>query len=368
MNQSNRNTNTMKKYLFALIASLFLIGCASQYPDLEPGLYADIQTNKGSIVVALAYNKTPNTVANFVSLSEGKNPRVSEEYKDKKYYDGIIFHRVISDFMIQGGDPLGTGAGGPGYKFDDEITDLTHSGPGILSMANAGPGSNGSQFFITHKATPWLDGKHTVFGRVIEGQNVVDSIAQNDTIQTVKIIRKGREAKNFNAPEIFETYFTNLEKLKAEANERKALILLETQDKFEAQKAESKTTASGLQYIITKKGEGPAVTTTNKVVTHYAVYFEDGRILETSKLEIAEAQDVVNLQRKAANAYQPLTADVSENAQMIEGFKEGLRMLNVGDEATFFLPYTLAYGDRGRQGIPPKSNLIFEIQVVDLAE
>lgn len=358
----------MKKILLACLTSLLIISCASQYPDLEPGLYADIQTNKGSIVVALAFNKTPNTVANFVSLSEGENTRVSEEYKNKKYYDGIVFHRVMNDFMIQGGDPLATGAGGPGYKFDDEITDLTHSGPGILSMANAGPGTNGSQFFITHKATPWLDGKHTVFGKVVEGQNVVDSIVQNDTIQTIKIIRKGKEAKNFNAPEIFEDYFGNLEKEKAEANERKALILLETQDKFEAQKADAKTTASGLHYIITKKGDGPAVTTTNKAVTHYAVYFEDGRIIETSKLEIAEAQGIVNLQRKAANAYQPLTADVSEKAQMIEGFKEGIRLLNVGDEATFFLPYTLAYGENGRQGIPPRSNLIFEIQIVELAE
>lgn len=358
----------MKKISKLIALTILAVSCSSQYPNLENGLYADIQTNKGNIVVVLEHEKTPATVANFVSLAEGENTYVSENFSGKKYYDGLIFHRVISDFMIQGGDPTASGSGGPGYRFDDEITELTHSGPGILSMANAGPSTNGSQFFITHKATPWLDGKHTVFGHVVEGQNIVDSIAQNDTIKTVKIIRKGSEAKAFDAPAVFSDFYTNQEKRKAELEENKALARLKTNEKFERQRGEATATDSGLKYLITKKGEGKAVTSTNQAITHYAVYFEDGTLLETSMLETAEALGIVNPQRKAADGYQPLTVDVSPGAAMIEGFKEGVRLLNAGDEATLFLPYDLAYGDKDNRGIPAKSNLIFEIKVVDVIE
>ena len=166
----------MKKISLFILSMLLTVGCASQYPDLEDGLYADIQTNKGSIVVSLAHDKTPITVANFVSLAEGENDFVSAQFKGKKYYEGLIFHRVIADFMIQGGDPTASGSGGPGYRFDDEITDLIHSGPGILSMANAGPNTNGSQFFICTVKTSHLDGKHVVFGKIIEGMDVVTKI------------------------------------------------------------------------------------------------------------------------------------------------------------------------------------------------
>ena len=358
----------MKKISLFIFSILLTVGCASQYPDLEDGLYADIQTNKGSIVVSLAHDKTPVTVANFVALAEGENEFVSPQFEGKKYYDGLIFHRVIADFMIQGGDPTASGSGGPGYRFDDEITDLTHSGPGILSMANAGPGTNGSQFFITHKATPWLDGKHTVFGAVVEGQNVVDSIAQNDTIQKVVIVRKGAEAKGFDAPKVFGDYFTGMEQRKAEEEERRELGKLKALEKFDQQKEKATATASGLQYFITKAGEGAAVTTTNKAMTHYAVYFEDGTLLETSMLETAEELGQVNEQRRLADAYQPLPADVSPQAAMIEGFKEGLRLLKVGDEATLFLPYNIAYGEQGGRGIPAKANLIFEVKIVELFE
>tara|TARA_B100000767_G_scaffold275587_1_gene313517 strand:+ start:1458 stop:2537 length:1080 start_codon:yes stop_codon:yes gene_type:complete len=357
----------MNKITHLILSLLILVGCASQYPELDSGLYANIETNKGSIVVSLELEKTPVTVANFVSLSEGENEMVSQNFLNKKYYDGILFHRVITDFMIQGGDPTATGSGGPGYKFDDEVNeDLSHSGPGILSMANAGPGTNGSQFFITHKATPWLDGKHTVFGKVVIGQNVVDSIAQNDTIKKVTIIRKGSDAKNFDAPKIFKEHFQEIETEKVEKEERRQVIGLNTSDKFEEQKAKATTTASGLQYIITENGSGPKATTTNKVRAHYAVYFEDGNLLETSKLEIAEALEAVNEQRKIANAYRPIEADCSPEAKMIEGFKEGLRLLRLGDKATIFVPYNLAYGEEGVQGIPPKSNLIFELEIVEI--
>jgi len=358
----------MKKLSLLFIAIAIMVGCASQYPELDNGLYADIETSKGSIIVSLAHDKTPITVANFVSLAEGENEFVSEEYKGKKYYEGITFHRVMDNFMIQGGDPTASGKGGPGYRFDDEFTDLTHNGPGILSMANAGPGTNGSQFFITHVATPWLDGKHTVFGAVVSGQEVVDSIAQNDLINKVTIVRKGSEAKNFDAPKIFSDYFNEKEQRKAEQEEKLAVGKLMTLEKFDAQKKKATTTASGLQYLITSKGDGPAVTSTYKAVTHYAVYFEDGTLLETSMLETAEELGLVNEQRKSQDGYQPLPADVSDEAAMIPGFKEGVRLLNVGDEATLFLPYELAYGEQGGRGIPAKSNLIFEIKVVKLFE
>ena len=200
------------KFLF-FISIIFLLSCNSKHSELDSGLYAEIKSNKGDILIKLEYEKTPITVANFVSLAEGNNDYVSEEYKNKKYYDGIYFHRVISDFMIQTGDPTKTGSGGPGYKFEDEITDLTHYKPGILSMANAGINTNGSQFFITHKATPWLDGKHTVFGEVIKGQNIVDSIEQNDIIEKLSIIKKGKEAKMFNASKVISKYFEEKEKI-----------------------------------------------------------------------------------------------------------------------------------------------------------
>lgn len=356
----------MKKILLLALATAVITGCKTQYPDLESGLYADIQTNKGSILLKLAYDKAPITVANFVSLSEGENPKVSEEFKSKKYYNGIKFHRVIPDFMIQGGDPTGTGSGGPGYKFDDEFTDLSHKGPGVLSMANAGPGTNGSQFFITHKATPWLDGKHSVFGEVISGQEVVDSIQQNDQIEEVVIIRKGKEAKQFDAPDVFVTYFDQKEII-AKEREAKLNAIKETNvSKFDALKSKATTTKSGLQYQITTKGSGAAVKSTNKATVHYAVYFIDGTLLETSKLEIAEANNQVNIQRKNANQYSPIQATVGPEDSMIEGFKEGLRLLSQGDEATLFLPYTLAYGANGVQGIPPQSDLIFEVEVVSV--
>jgi peptidylprolyl isomerase len=268
--------------------------------------------------------------------------------------------------MIQGGDPTGSGSGGPGYRFDDEFSDLTHKGPGILSMANAGPGTNGSQFFITHKATPWLDGKHSVFGEVIKGQEVVDSIEQNDLIKDVIIIRKGKEARQFNASEIFTSYFEQRETIAKENEVKLNAIKQQNLLKFEALKSKSTKTASGLQYQITSKGKGTPVKSTNNATVHYAVYFTDGTLLETSKLEVAEANNAVNMQRKNANQYNPIPARVGPEDAMIEGFKEGLRLLRMGDQAILFLPYDIAYGEKGVQGIPPQSDLIFEVEIVSV--
>jgi peptidyl-prolyl cis-trans isomerase A (cyclophilin A) len=191
---------------FALIGCLTLftfLPMTNAQSTLPDGVYAEMDTTKGKIVLRLEYEKTPLTVANFVGLAEGtkhysKEPAQPPRPQGKPYYDGLNFHRVIANFMIQGGCPQGSGTGGPGYRFRDEIVpSLKHDGPGILSMANAGPGTNGSQFFITHVATPHLDGKHTVFGRVVEGQDVVNKIARGDKLNSVKILRIGDKAKAF---------------------------------------------------------------------------------------------------------------------------------------------------------------------------
>ena len=358
----------LKKIFSILLIINLIIGCADQNPDLDKGLYAKIETSKGPIFLKLAINKAPITVANFVSLSEGDNPRVSEEFKSKMFYNGLKFHRVINDFMIQGGDPLGNGTGGPGYKFDDEFSELTHEGPGILSMANSGPGTNGSQFFITHKATPWLDGRHTVFGEVVEGQKIVDSIEQNDLIKSIKIIRNGHEAKNFDAPKIFENYFVKKELLAKENEEKKSNATNKNYLKFNSLEKRSEQTKSGLKYIITFKGDGRAVKVTNKARINYSVYFKDGTLLETSVEEVANFNGVFSSQRKNSGRYQPILASVGQNDRMIEGFKEGVRLLKEGDKATLFLPYNIAYGENGVQGIPPMSDLIFEVEINSLED
>ncbi|WP_136480106.1 peptidylprolyl isomerase [Cognatitamlana onchidii] len=361
-----------------VICSIIISSCKTQYPDLEDGIYAEFVTTKGIMLAKLEEEKTPITVANFVSLAEGSNTMVSEEYRGKHYYNGTIFHRVIDGFMIQAGDPTGTGKGNPGYRFKDEFNpELKHNKPGILSMANAGPKTNGSQFFITEKPKPHLDQRHTVFGELILGLDIQDSISNVETnekdrpkndvvIKELNIIRKGKEAKKFDANEIFVSHFAEEERLEKERAAKKEAILKATKEKFEAQKAKAITLESGLQYLITKEGTEIKLPTEATVLTHYALYFEDGSLLETSDAEIAESLDALDEKRKAAGRYQPISARIGPNAGMIPGFKEGLQQLKVGDKATLFIPYHLAYGESGTRGIPAKTNLIFEVEIIEL--
>ncbi len=310
--------------------------------NLPEGLYAKIKTNKGDILIKLEDEKAPGTVANFVALAEGNHPNVAEAYKGKKYYDGLTFHRVIDNFMIQGGDPTGSGAGGPGYKFDDEIhPDLKHDSAGILSMANAGPNTNGSQFFITHEASPWLDGKHTVFGKVVEGQDVVNSIAQGDKIEKIDIIRVGDKAKAFNAPEAF-TKFNNA---KAE-RERKAKEVAEAALNKLAEGFDK--TESGLRYKITyKSGSGKKPQKGKNVAVHYVGKLADGTIFDNSY-----------------GRGKPIEFPIGVG-YVIPGWDEGIRLLEEGDKATFVIPSYLAYGESDAGGvIPPNANLIFDVELV----
>lgn len=368
--------NALKLILVILV--LNLTSCKAQYPDLEEGMYAEFITTKGVMVAKLSYEKTPITVANFVSLAEGENTMVKKAFKKKKFYNGLIFHRVMDKFMIQGGDPTGTGSGDAGYKFTDEFSpDLNHDKPGILSMANSGPNTNGSQFFITEIPKPHLDNKHSVFGELVIGLDVQDSISNvevdsNDkplvdvVITELNIIRKGKAAKKFDAPTIFINHFAEAERKEKEKIAKAAAILKATQDKFKALKEKAIELPSGLKYIITEKGTGEKLPETAELLTHYAVYFEDGKILETSNLETAEALDIVNERRKAQNGYQPITAEIGPDARMISGFKEGLQQLSVGDKATLFIPYHLAYGESGTRGIPGKTNIVFEVEILEL--
>lgn len=351
--------------LFLGLIALFT-SCTSSYDKLGDGLYADIETNKGNIIVKLEYQKTPVTVANFVSLAEGKNPFVKNQFKGKPFYNDVKFHRVIKDFMIQGGDPDGTGEGGPGYKFKDEIApELKHSKAGILSMANAGPGTNGSQFFITHKATPWLDGKHSVFGEVVEGMDVVNKIEQNDVIKKITIIRVGKDAKKFDAPKVFKGYYDTESVAQKKLAEGLSKVKTEKVAAFAAAKTGATKTQSGLEYAIVQKGSGKKPANGAQVYVNYAGYFENGELFDTSYEDIAKAFGKHDANRSAANQYTPFPFPYGKKDGLIPGFIEGLENMSLGDKAILFIPSHLAYGERGYAIIPPNTNLIFEIEMLE---
>ncbi|WP_426092143.1 peptidylprolyl isomerase [Flavobacterium sp. DSR3-2] len=332
-------------------------------PVVIEGIFATIATNKGDIVLELEYKKTPVTVANFIALAEGKNTFVTDDkLKGKPFFDGLKFHRVIKDFMIQGGDPSGNGSGGPGYAFKDEFTDLKHNKPGILSMANSGPTTNGSQFFITHKETPWLDGKHTIFGHVIAGMNIVNAIAQNDVITKITIVRKGALAKKFDAPKVFADYFNN----KSEDQKKISSIIAAKKAYLAATKATATTTPSGLAYKIIEKGTGVKPAKGATFYFHYAGYFEDGTLFDSSYEEVNKVYGKFDANRAAQNGYQAFPFEAGKKEGMIPGFIEGLDNMAFGDKAVVFIPSNLAYGERGAGGvIPPNATLIFELEMLE---
>ncbi|MDX1272529.1 peptidylprolyl isomerase [Bizionia paragorgiae] len=376
----NTIKQTMKIFILALMATLTSSCQENKYPDLEDGLYAEFVTNKGTMVAKLHYDLAPVTVANFVSLAEGTNTKVDSTYAGQKFYNGTTFHRVIDQFMIQGGDPTATGSGNPGYKFKDEINEAKHDKPGILSMANSGPATNGSQFFITEKPTPQLDPKHTVFGELVVGLEVQDSISNvktargdkpvNDVIiEELNIIRKGKDAKKFDAPKVFDTYFVELEEENKVAAEKLAKAKANFLEKNEALKANMKTFPSGLGLTIISEGSGIEPKSTDKVIIAYAGYLADGTLFDTSYAEIAKEYGTYDERRAAQNGYQPFPMVYNETATLIPGFREAMLNMKVGDKARAFIPAALAYGARGAgRVIPPNSDLVFDLEIVSLQE
>ena len=334
--------------LITIFLILTLISCTkttNQHKDLEDGMYATITTKYGDILLQLEFEKTPMTVANFVSLAEGTNSYVTAKYKGKPFYDGLKFHRVLKDFMIQGGDPLGTGAGDPGYKFKDEFDpSLVLDKAGILAMANSGPGTNGSQFFITHKATTWLNNKHTVFGHVIKGQDIVDVVAQKDIIEKITIIRNGEKAKAFNAKKVFNTAFGTMEEEAKIAAEKRADAMKNILEK------EKKATkySSGLKIYVENKGTGKQPKKGDRVKMNYTGYFTNGDVLDTSI------------------GKRPFVTKIGVG-QVIQGWDEGVVKMKEGEKAIFYIPSHLAWGEQGAgKKIKPNTDFIFEVELLEV--
>jgi peptidyl-prolyl cis-trans isomerase A (cyclophilin A) len=346
----------MKKipqFILLTIFAIMAMSSSCEGQKKESKMFAEITTNRGVVKLELFFQQTPMTVANFVGLAEGT---IKNDAKPlgTPYFDGLKFHRVISvaqgsgqDFMIQGGDPQGTGMGGPGYQFPDEIVDgLKHSEPGILSMANAGPGTNGSQFFITIVPTPWLDGKHTVFGKVVEGMDIVKSTLQGDEMISVRIIREGKEAKKFDAAKVFEDAKKAL--VEAEKNKEKA-----AKDEFEKWVKDNfpaaKATGSGLYYVVQEEGSGKQAEKGKQVSVHYSGTLANGNKFDSSY-----------------DRGQPITFQLGVG-QVIKGWDEGIALMKEGGKIKLIIPYYLAYGESGRPPvIPPKATLIFDTELISV--
>lgn len=376
----------MKKSIMLALSmvSLVFVGCKSSYPNLKDGLYADIQTSKGNMVVELFYKQTPITVANFVSLAEGTNTLVSDSLKNKPYYNGTVFHRVIKNFMIQGGDPTATGMGSPGYKFGDEFIDtLKFVKKGQLAMANAGPSTNGSQFFITQIATDWLTGKHTIFGQVVEGESVIDSIAnievtatsnrpvQDVVIKNVRIVRKGTEAKAFDAAKIFSNYMKEQDELARQREEKRKQEHEKFLQEVKNQMEQAQILPAGVKIYSMKEGNGIKPTQKDKVLVIYSGFLANNLTLfDSNDKQVAEKFGRYNQQRDMFGGYEPMPFEFNQQASLIPGFKAALLTMKVGDKIRAFIPSALAYGEVGSGNgvIPPNSDLIFDIEIIDIAK
>ena len=379
----------MKKILLLLSTVMVFASCNKQYNDLGDGLFAEFDTNMGTMVIKLSYEKTPITVANFVALAEGNHPDVDSIHLGKPFYNGLIFHRVMDNFMIQGGDPEGTGRGGPGYSFPDEFDpSLMHDKAGILSMANSGPATNGSQFFITETPTPHLNNKHTVFGEVVLGLEIQDSISNVQTgvadrpisdviIKKLNIIRNGSEANNFDAVNVWNLELTKLVEKNKLIEEEKRKNRLENQIKgkekavsflptLERYKSKSKSSRSGLKTLYLEKGNGIKPKEGDNVLLYYELYDTEANLIDSNSKEIEESYGRYSSDKEVKGRYSPMPMTLSPDAQMITGFKEAVGMMRVGDKMFAFLPWSLGYGAQGGGIIKPKQDLIFIITMVSV--
>jgi peptidylprolyl isomerase len=368
----------LRSILLATVAAFTLSSCGGnkvtvndETITLEPGIYAKLETSMGDILIDFHEDLAPMTAGNFIALAEGDHPEVDAKYAGKPYFDGTLFHRVIPNFMIQGGDPDGTGAGGPGYQFPQEIVKtLKHDKAGVVSMANAGPGTNGSQFFITHNATPHLDGGYNIFAQVMSGQEVVVAIGDVErmgsdrpvekvVLNHVEIIRVGGDAKKWDAGQAFTDGKENV------VNAKKAAAQA-IEDEIDAAYPEATKTASGLRYIIETVGDGPKPELGQVVRVDYAGYLMDGTLFDSSIKEVAQSGGTYDERREP---YEPLPMQYGPMARVIDGWKEGIQLLNVGGKAKLIIPPYLGYGARGAGGvIPPNASLVFDVELVRIEE
>ncbi len=369
----------LKNYLFLAIAVISTAcNTAQTTPSSknEEGVFASIKTSKGTLLLKLEFEKVPIAVANFVSLAKGTNNMVADSLRKKHFYDGLKFHRVIKGFMIQGGDPKGDGSGDPGYKFGDEFPKdsngkllLKHDSKGVLSMANSGPATNGSQFFITYKATPWLDNKHTVFGHVVKGYDVLDAITQGDVIEKITILKKGKRAKKFKAAKVF---INGIATMRKEAAAKKKIVSALKEKEvaaFNQYKEKATSYPSGLKIYIENPQESQKPKTGQFVKVAYAGFLADGTLFDTSMKALAVKHQKYDLRKDQAQAYAPFKTVYSNKANLIQGMKEGLQQLKVGEKAYLFIPAELGYGKQGiRNLIPPNSDLVFKVEITEISK
>ncbi|PWG04225.1 peptidylprolyl isomerase [Polaribacter aquimarinus] len=385
----------MNRTILYILAFVTITACKpTKYNDLEKGLYAEIHTNKGDILLELYADKVPMTVANFVSLIEGTNNKLHDSLKGKNFYEGIIFHRVVNNFVIQGGGFTPKGRKPAGYVFGDEFPknkegDLLykHDDVGVLSMANGGPSTNNSQFFITHRAIPHLNGKHSVFGKTTVNPNqlkeiktkfkdsekikkaidsvrmsVVNSITQGDTINSIEIIRVGYKATSFNAANVFDN---ELQKFSANEKDRKAeefkveqaryTKYLSKKVKFLEKMEEpiATKTESGLRVLMLKKTKGKKVDANKPLTVHFTLFVADGTRIQSS----------------LDPGMEPFSLTLSDPQRpMIAGFKEGLLKMREGEKARLFIPYYIGYGEEAFGPFPKKADLMFEVEVLKVGE